>query len=160
MREMAEGYGLWTRTGAVITRPFYLALQAESHIECGDPAQAEVLVDEALALVACHGERYHEAELIRLSGLACLARGDVVQGEARLADAHALALAQGKHAFALRSAIHWGSSLAARGLQGEAAQTLRSALAQIPEGLQTRDPQRATVLLNEWSNARTPAREN
>lgn len=160
LREMAEGYALWTRTGAVITRPFYLALQAESHLEAGDPAQADVLIDEALALVACHGERYHEAELIRLSGLVRLAGGDVLQGEARLAEAHALALAQGKHAFALRSAIHWGSSLAARGLQGEAAQTLRSALARIPEGLQTRDPQRATVLLNEWSNARTPAREN
>lgn len=158
--EMAEGYDLWTRTGAVITRPFYLALQAESHLESGDPAKAELLVDEALALVARHGERYHEAELIRLSGLVRLACGDLLQGETRLADAHALALAQGKHAFALRSAIHWGGSLVSRGLRAEAAQTLRSALARIPEGLQTRDPQRASVLLNEWSNAPTTVREN
>lgn len=66
---MRRGYAQWTDSGAVVTRSFYLAMQAEGLSLADRPEQGLSLLAEALALVARHGERYYEPELLRLDAL-------------------------------------------------------------------------------------------
>jgi tetratricopeptide (TPR) repeat protein len=145
--EMEAGYRLWTATGAAITRPFYLSLIAASRLEAGDAAEAARRIDEARAQVERTGERYHQAELLRLAGLVALAQGDAQGGQALLRQALDLAQAQGKQAFVLRAATALGEQLAAGGRIDEARHIVGEALSHIAEGRTTADPRRAQALL-------------
>ena len=71
---MAQGHAMWAATGAVVTLPFYLALQAEALALAGQTALAQDRVDQALALIARHGERCYQPELLRLKGVCCCSR--------------------------------------------------------------------------------------
>jgi class 3 adenylate cyclase/tetratricopeptide (TPR) repeat protein len=145
--EMEAGYRLWTATGAAITRPFYLSLIAATRLESGDVAEAARGIDEARALVERTGERYHQAELLRLAGLVSLAQGDGHGGQALLRQALALAQTQGKQAFVLRAATALGEHLVAGGRWDQAKQIVGEALSHIAEGRTTADPRRAQALL-------------
>lgn len=151
LAEMQAGYRLWTATGAAITRPFYLAQMAETRLELGQPEEAQRLLDEARQLVARTGERYHEAELLRLGALAALALGRGAQAGSLAAQAAQRARAQGKHALALRAALAQLDVAAAAGAPGAAAlQVLATALQQLPQDDGGADPRRARALLQRW----------
>lgn len=75
LQALAEGHGLWAATGAVVTRSFHLAMWAEGLLADGQADAARQRLDEALALVARHGERFYEPELWRLRGEALRALG-------------------------------------------------------------------------------------
>lgn len=66
--EMRQGYEAWTASGAVVTTPFYLAMRAEGHALDGRPEDGLALLEQALAIVNRTGERYYEAEVLRLIG--------------------------------------------------------------------------------------------
>ena len=147
--EMRVGYQMWAATGAVVTRPFYLALQAEGIALAGRVDEALALAHEALALVAQYGERYYEPELMRL--VADLGRRAGVVGEeaAESALRHALACAQrqGLRTFVLRCATSLAQLLASAARDGEARRILKSAHDAINEGRDTRDLRMAQALL-------------
>jgi predicted ATPase len=148
LRDMAEGNALWVATKATVTRPLYLAMHAEGLAIDGRPEQGLALLDEAMALVTANGERYYEAELHRLVArltLACATNLDAPATEARI-DAErsllaglALARAQGKRGFELRSAIDLARLWGEGGDYDRARRLLAPLLEGWTEGLQTRD---------------------
>jgi len=79
VQALAQGHALWAATGAVVTRSFHLAMWAEGLLAAGQPQAARQRLDEALALVARHGERFYEPELWRLQGEALRAAGAPVR---------------------------------------------------------------------------------
>ena len=159
LAEMQAGYRLWTATGAAITRPFYLALMAETRLELGQPEEAQRLIDEARQLVARSGERYHEAELLRLGALAALALGRGAQASALAAQAAQRARAQGKHALLLRAAMAQldVATAGTRTPDAAAVQALAVALQQLPQDDGGADLRRARALLARWGSAATAA---
>ena len=151
--EMGEGNALWASTGAVVTRPLYLAMHAEGLARSGDPAQGLALLAQATAIAQDKGERYYEAELRRLTALLTLQLGaqerrDVdAEVEQGLLDAHALALSQHKRGFALRSATDLARLWISRGRLEAALRLLAQALVGWSEGAQTLDLRAARTLL-------------
>lgn len=159
IEEMRRGYALWTRTGAVVTRAFYLAMQAEGLALDGRPDEGLLLLEDALGLVRRHGERYYQAEIERLCGeliLQSAARtGSERRDEARrwFGDALRSAHAQQLRGLALRCA----TSLAQleRNTHGaaDALRILKTEHDTFTEGAQTRDVQRAAALLGRSGGA-------
>ncbi|MDP1535332.1 MAG: hypothetical protein Q8L92_17275, partial [Rubrivivax sp.] len=151
--EMRLAYGMWVATGAVVTRPFYLALRAEGLARAGRPGEGLDLLELGLALVQRHGERYYEAELRRLSGELALQAGQMAgtdrrdEAETWFAGALALAQRQQLHSLALRSATSLARLWVSQGRHEDARRVLQPALHAVGEGQGTRDPQQAAALL-------------
>jgi tetratricopeptide (TPR) repeat protein len=126
--EMQRGYAMWVRTGAMVTRPYYLTLQAEGRLLAGRPDEAEPLLQEALRIADAGGEHYHSAEVLRLLGDVAAARGEP-QAQGLRRQAYEQAHAQGKRVFALRAALAW-----ARGARpdGQALSAVRLAVSELP----------------------------
>lgn len=153
LREMREGYELWVRTGAVVTRPVYLELQAEGLAIMGRPEEGLALLDQALQIAQKYGERYHEAEVRRLIAelnlqKAVLAGQDAsAEAEHWLLSAHDLARQQHKRSFALRSATGLAQLWSQQGRHDEAVALLRPVFEGFDEGQHTRDLNKARALL-------------
>ena len=148
---MAQGHAMWAATGAVVTLPFYLALQAEALALVGQTAPAQDRVDQALALIDSHGERYYQPELLRLKGVLLLQAGGPAE-QALPWLQQALACAQGlqMHGLALKAAIDLARLHAAQGRTGQAALGLQQALAPLVEGQGSFDQRLARALLAGW----------
>ena len=154
---IAQGHALWATTGAVVTLPFYFALHAEALARAGQPALALAEVERALALVARHGERYYQPELLRLKGDLLLACGaGPTAAEPWLQQALASAQALQMRGMALKSALSLARLWLADGSGGErglavaasrAAALLNHTLDGLDEGQTTRDVQQARALL-------------
>jgi len=147
LAEIDAGYAQWLATGAQVSQPLYLALQAEGLMLAGDLAAAEARVDEGLAIVERLGERQLEAELTRLRGVLRLRRGAVADGEAWLRRAYGRALRQHRLGFALRSATDLARLWATQGRHDAALRLLAPLAARWREGRDTRDLKAAETLL-------------
>ncbi|MGP1676435.1 MAG: ATP-binding protein [Burkholderiales bacterium] len=151
--EMAKAYDMWAATGAVVTTPFYLAMQAEGLALAGRPDDGLTLLQRAFDIVCKHGERYYEAEIRRLFGelilQAAATRGRDEGAEAERWYLGALAFAQEKrlHALVLRSAASLARLRMAQGRAAEALQILVPAYAWFEEGGNTRDLKQARALI-------------
>jgi predicted ATPase len=95
LAEIEEGLQALRRTGVRYHTPHRLGMRAQAYIAAGRHAQARDAIDEAIASVAATGERWYEAELVRLDAavLAGTAAPDERAVEARLEQAIALDLA-------------------------------------------------------------------
>ena len=145
--ELAAGLAQWTASGAVVTRPFYLALQAEGLLLNGRADEALPLLTEAQALATHHGERFYAPELQRLMGELLLARDDETGAQPWLDGACMLAQQMQLPGLALRAATSLAGLLLAQGRPEVAALRLAAALQAIPEGHDTQDPRQAAALL-------------
>ena len=147
LREMSEGHAQWLRTGARVSQPLYLLLQAEGLLLAGRLKLAAAAVDEGLVIVERYGERQLEAELCRLRGEIALRRGDAEEGQGWLKYGYVRALRRHRLGFALRSATalarHWAES----GQSERASRLLAPLLARWSEVRQTRDVRAATALM-------------
>ena len=151
---MAQGQAMWAATGAVVTLPFYLALQAEGLALAGQIDQAQGCVEQALALIDRHGERCYQPELLRLKGVLLLQAGAPAEAaEPWLQRSLACAQALQMSGLALKSAIALASLQAATGRRQAAIDGLQAALAALDQGQGTRDPQQALALLTQWQAA-------
>jgi class 3 adenylate cyclase/tetratricopeptide (TPR) repeat protein len=139
LAEMRAGHALWLSTGALVSQPLYLALQAEGLMLAGQMDAAAACVDEGLAIVERFGERQLQAELLRLRGELALARGEVEQAEWSLKAAYACAIRRHKLGFALRSATTLARMWAADGREERARRLLVPLVARWREGRGTRD---------------------
>ena len=154
VEEMRVGYDMWAETGAVVTQPFYLAMQCEGLLLAGQLNEARAVIDHALQLVEANGERYYEAEIRRLRGELMLRDGDggasaKFDGERWLLAAHQVAATQKLGSLELRAAL----SLAQFGLPSSSAKTARrfltDALGKVHGGEATLDVRRGRRLLQE-----------
>jgi tetratricopeptide (TPR) repeat protein len=146
LSEMRAGYALWLSTGAMVSRPLYLALQTEGLMLAGYWAEAAACVDDGLAIIARFGERQLEAELHRLRGELAMQRGDCTDAEAWFKRAYALAIRRHRLGFALRSATSLAALWAAEGRGSRARRLLVPLVARWSEGRTTRDVRAALAL--------------
>jgi predicted ATPase len=140
LAELRRGLDDWAATGSVTYRTWYLGLLAEALAARGQAAEAQRVLDEALALAERTDERLYEAELHRLRGEALLSAGEPGSEEA-FVRALAVARRQEAKSLALRAAI----SLARRCGRRDA---LAEALAAFTEGFDTTDLIEARGLLD------------
>lgn len=150
--EMQRGYAMWVRTGAMVTRPYYLTLQAEGRLLAGRPDEAEPLLQEALRIADAGGEHYHSAEVLRLLGDVAASRGEP-QAQGLRRQAYEQAHAQGKRVFALRAALGWAR---ASRLEGPAFAALRQAVADLPAPADYPEAAEAAALLATVTSATPP----
>jgi class 3 adenylate cyclase/predicted ATPase len=152
VEEMSLGYEMWADTGALVTQPFYLAMQSEGLALARRFDEALTVIDRAMQVVEEHGERYYEAEIRRLRGEFTLrsagAASAAVRAEAErwFLDAIKVAQLQRLGSLELRSAL----SLAELWMERdptEAAPLLAFALGRVQGGDETSDPRRARSLL-------------
>jgi len=154
IKEMREAYAMWSATGAVATTPFYLAMQAEGLALAGHPDDGLALLRKAIDIVGRCGERYYEAEIMRLFGELVLQsaalrrenRSD--EAERWLLSGFELAETLKLRSLKLRCAISLSRLRASQGRAGEARQVLEPAYAWFKEGADTRDLQRARTMLS------------
>jgi len=153
VEDMRQGYELWAGTGAVVTTPFYLTMRAEGLALDQRPDEGLALLEQALSIVKRTGERYYEAEILRLRG-ALLLQAAARTGEDRDHEAQdwfmqALESAQARRhgSLALRAAIDLGELLVRRGAGSAAIDLVDTALRAVVGGKGTRDVLRASALL-------------
>jgi class 3 adenylate cyclase/predicted ATPase len=82
-RELAQGVEAWRASGASYMVPYFLALQAQIEHRAGNTEAALGLLEMATARVDQTGERWFEAELLRLRGNYLRLSGTCVQDAKR-----------------------------------------------------------------------------
>jgi class 3 adenylate cyclase/tetratricopeptide (TPR) repeat protein len=153
--EMRAGYDMWAETGAVVTKPFYLAMQSEGLALARQFDEALAIVDQALRLVEEHGERYYEAEIRRLRGeltlkSAASARVNrAAEAERWFLGAIKVAEAQQLGSLVLRGALSLAELRLQTGRQEEAIRVLEPAIGKVQGGEGTLDVRRAHCVLQE-----------
>ncbi|MEO6856485.1 MAG: AAA family ATPase [Rhodoferax sp.] len=157
--EMRHAYTQWIATGAIVTRPLYLAMQAEGLALAGRPDEGLALLAEAFDLVCHYKEHYHEAEVRRLTGELILQssrqQGVDRQLEAQqwLLGALEFAHAHRHTAAALRSATSLARLWSTQGRDADALRILKIEYDDVTEGYYTRDVQAANALLQFLQHA-------
>ena len=163
LADMEQGQSLWTATGARITGATYLAFEAEVWLQLGQPQVALEKLTLAMDLAQRHGERYYEAELLRLRGCAqWQLRTSPEQGEAAqalLQGALHRAREQGKLGFALRSALALAGTWAEHGETGKAAALVDEALRSVPDHQCTVDARMARAARGLWTDQPEPTQQ-
>ena len=151
--EMQRGFHMWTQSGAVVTRPFYLAMQAEGLALAGRAVEGIDVLDRALALVEAHGERYYESEIRRLRGLLLLneecSADRAAEAEKWLLDSIRVAQARQLRSLALRAANNLAELWLRVGRKGEAFRLLDPAARAVSGGIETADVRCAHGILRE-----------
>jgi len=133
------GLQAWVEAGAELFRPYFLFWLADARRRAADPAGALRAVDEALAAMVAHDERFFEAELLRL-------RGELTEDPKVLWDAVHVARGQQARTFELRAA----SSLHRLCPSGEGTEAaLRAVVTWFPDRLDTPDLRLARATLGD-----------
>lgn len=169
--EMRRGYDLWSATGAMVTRPFYLVLRAEGEALTGNPQAGLALLAEALSIVARCGERYYLPEVHRQMGELILQTGaSLAEGagsddsagghwlqnaEQHLVASAGIARELQMRSLQLRSAMSLARLRQRQGRGADAAAALAAALKQISGGEGTLDVRNARSLLEQLGAAVT-----
>jgi predicted ATPase len=142
----------WRAMGAEYLVPYFLALLAQVELGAGRPDAAIELLAEARARVEQTGERWYEAEILRLEGEALLALGDsgrLAEAEACLARAIRASIEVQARFWELRAATSLARLWAGRGEWCQARDLLAPVHGWFTEGLDMPDLQEAKALLDE-----------
>jgi len=137
-------------TGAALVEPWNLAALADAHRSAGDLGTALALLAESLAIAETTGERWWQAEQLRLTGECTLARGGpLAEAEAEACFERALAVARGQQArsLELRAATSRARLLGRTGRRGEAREALAELYGWFTEGFDTVDLREARAAL-------------
>ncbi|MDR7379111.1 class 3 adenylate cyclase/predicted ATPase [Rhodoferax ferrireducens] len=155
VEEMRQAYGMWVSTGAVVTRPLYLAMQAEGLALAGRPDEGLAVLAQAFEMVCQYKEHYHEAEVRRLTGELILqsaaqhGQDRSLEAQQWLLGALEFARAHQHHAAALRSATSLGRLWQTQGRPQDAWHILKLEYDAVTEGYYTQDVQAASALLEQ-----------
>ena len=155
IREMQQAYSMWVKTGAMVTRPFYLAMLAEGYALAGRIADGLAALEDAREIIQKCGERYYEAEIERVKGELLLASKSR-RSSPRTADAEqcfrrAIEVARERRlrSLELRAATSLARLLKTYGRGCEASPLLAEVLKSFTEGLDTLDVRQARKVLGE-----------
>jgi predicted ATPase len=151
MAQMQQGLAAWHATGAVVFRPYGLALLAEAYAQVGRCEEGFTLLAEALALTNDREERRWEAELYRLKGELLLVHAAAHHAEAETCFRQALAVARHQQAksWELRAAMSLAHLWQQQGKHTEARELLAPIYSWFTEGFDTADLQEAKALLED-----------
>jgi class 3 adenylate cyclase/predicted ATPase len=157
IQEMLQAYGMWTKTGAVVTRPFYLAMLAEGYALAGRVADGLAALENAREIIRACGERYYEPEIHRLAGQ-LLSASKSGRSSRRPAEVEkwfrsAIEVARERRlrSLELRAATSLARQLETCGRGREASPLLAEVLKSFTEGLDTFDLRQARKVLGELS---------
>jgi len=134
LAEIQEGIELWDNSGSIVTRPFALALQAESLWLDGDLTSAWRSIEKSQETMEIFGERYFEAEIFRIKGVLCKAKNDHEQAEQCFQRSIQFARNRDMWRSVMRSSIELVRMQRHRTIQFPALHTLQSARAEIAGG--------------------------
>lgn len=155
IQEMLQAYSMWTKTGAVVTRPFYLAMLAEGYALAGRVADGLAALDNAREIIRTCGERYYEPEIQRLVG-ELLSASKSRRSSRRPAEAEqwfrsAIEVARERRlrSLELRATTSLVRLLETYGRGCEASPLLAELLKSFTEGLDTFDVRQARKVLGE-----------
>ncbi len=157
--QIRAGLETLEETGAILARPYYLALLSEAY---GKAEQIEValqVVKKALALAHTNDERFYEAELWRLTGVLLRKTAERSKRKARteaeaercFQQALTVARQQKAKSLELRATLNLGRVWAAQGEGKKARSLLSKRYHWFTEGFTTADLKEAKVLLEELS---------
>lgn len=146
---LLSGYRGCRAAGVEMDRPYCLGLLAEAYLCHGEPEQALIALDEALALVSEARGFFYEAELHRLRGCALLQAGSRTADEAAASCRRALdvALRQEAPFLQLRAAVIL-ARLSDYRTDERVRDLLESACAALTEGRDTPDIRSAREVLH------------
>jgi predicted ATPase len=146
--EIRSALEMFESTGAQLARPLFLGLLAEAYGNDGQTAEGLSVLRSALDTVSRTGERFYEAELVRLQGeLMSRSETEPVSARERFERAAAIAHAQGARALELRAVTSLNRLLQKQGKQAMARSRLEEACGWFSEGLDTHDLRDARALL-------------
>jgi predicted ATPase len=154
---MRRGLAAWEGTGARLMRPYFLALLADAlPPEAADEALR--LLDDAILTGQVTGERWYQAELLRLKGERMLsrARSDatlISAGMQCLQESLSEARAQRAQSLELRTAMSLVRLARTHGTGHSALTLIQPILAQFTEGLDTPDLREARALVDAEMSA-------
>ena len=122
-------------SGSDVFLPYHLGLLARAQLEAGDLETGLATVREGLVRARRTGERFYEAELLRLQAALLLTRGATEEAcseaEALFSESLAIARRQKAHLFTLRTSLSFARLRIAQRQQTEAAELLRRACTEI-----------------------------
>lgn len=145
MRTAMEAY---RNIDNILLMPQYLAVLSDLYRRMGSLNEARAALREAFAILDRRGERYYEAELLRLRGELLLAESETeAEAEAALRRALAVAVEDGARFLQLRAATSLFRWLRRMQRADEARRVLREACAALPDDADTPDRREARALL-------------
>ncbi|MFK7890352.1 MAG: AAA family ATPase, partial [Granulosicoccus sp.] len=156
MEDILSGLELWEKSGAIVTRPFTLALLAECFLLDGRLEQASSHINAARDLIHQFGERYYEAEIYRLSGV-ILTRQSTDQTDYAVSyfkRAISVASNQGLYRSVLRAAVDLTRLQLANGEIPVALDVLSEARGKIVGGENTSDVMAADAFISQYNAQR------
>ena len=151
--QMQQGLDALRATGAVLWRPYHLALLAESYAKANQTETALTILDEALYMVHENGIHLTESELYRLKGIITLQiqqnQRSKVEAENCFRQALAIAHRQGARSLGIARDDQPRTLLAKQGRRDEARTTLAEIYGWFTEGFDTADLKDAKALLDQ-----------
>ena len=151
LTQLRQGLDAYQATGAAYQQPHFLGMLAEVYGSLGQPEAGLAALSEALALVETTGERYYEAELLRLQGELLLQHAalEVSHAETCFQQALDIACRQEAKSLELRAAMSLARLWRQQGKATDARDVLAPAYHWFTEGFGTPDLQQAKALLEE-----------
>jgi predicted ATPase len=155
LAQLRQGLTAWLASGAKLYEPHFLALQAEAYGRAGRTNEGVKLLADAVDRARRTGERYFEAELLRLRGQLLLssATSDPTSAERCLVEALEAACGQQARIWELRAATSLARLWRDRGRRREAHDLLAPVYGWFAEGFDTPDLRAAKTLLEKLASA-------
>lgn len=153
LAELRNGLDRWRSTGSKIWGSLRLGRAAAAFIEAGDAGQGAALLTEAFQVMDGNGERWYEAELLRLQGVILIRSSSNGTAEARACFERAVKVArsQGARLFELRAAVALSRLQCAPEQRKQRNALLGSIYGSFTEGFDTPDLEEARALLDEFA---------
>jgi predicted ATPase len=159
--QIQEGLATWRHMGVELGQPLLLAHLAEAYGRAGRAGEGLRVVAQALEIARRTGERYYEAELLRLKGDLLLQsiggepapEGDhprVTEAEECLSEAVNLARQRQARALELRAATSLARLGQRHGQRADTRRLLAEVYGWFTEGFDTPDLREARSLLEAW----------
>jgi predicted ATPase len=132
--------------GSPMGRPQFLGALADALGRSGNVGGALAALGDAFTLMKATGQRYYQAELLRISGELFLKSAEHETAERYFQDALTVARAQGAKSLELRAAMSLARLWRSRGKREAAAALLAELFATFEEGFETADLSQARTL--------------
>lgn len=141
-----KGIDIMMSTGADIVFPVYFTFLAETNWKLGRRDEAREALANAFKRLE-PGERFYEAEMLRVRGEFALDEGDPVAARKAFDESLAVAERQQAHSFRLRTILDIANQLAKEGNKSEARDMVLASANLIEGGQSTRDLIRAAEFI-------------
>jgi predicted ATPase len=137
--------------GSTFSHPLFLSFLARAHADLQQFSAARHCIDEARTMIEVSGERWCEAEVLRVAGETVLmqSRVDVATAESHFERALAIARAQAAKSWELRSAMSMARLWCKQRKPYQARELLAPIYGWFTEGFDTPDLKEAKALLDD-----------